>query len=128
MRLRNGFLCGGAGRLAGALVLAAAVCGVAAPAALGIEQVAGSPFAAGTSPASVAFSPGGGYLATANLDSENVSVFSVNQSTGALSQVAGSPFAAGTLPYSVAFSPSGGYLATANRGANNVSVFAVNQG
>src|SRR4029077_3815572 len=96
-----------------------------------LTQVSGSPFAAGTEPKSVAFSPGGGYLATAGRFSNDVSMFSVNGS-GELQQVTGSPFATGVGPQSVAFSPSGGYLATAggygeeSSSTNAVSVFSVN--
>jgi hypothetical protein len=43
--------------------------------------ITGSPFAAGIDPHSVAFSPGGGLLATANIGGNNVSVFSVDAST-----------------------------------------------
>ena len=49
------------------------------------------------SPVSVAFSPGGGLLATANDGDNSVSVFSVG-SGGALTQVTGSPFATGNQP------------------------------
>ena len=92
-----------------------------------LTQVAGSPFATGSDPFSVAFSPGGGLLATANFGASTVSVFSVG-SGGALTQVAGSPFTTDTNPRSVAFSPSGGLLATANLGASTVSVFSVGSG
>ena len=85
---------------------------LAAPA---FAPVAGSPFATGTTPVSVAFSPGGGLLATANLNASTVSVFAVG-SGGALTPVAGSPFVTGNGPASVAFSPGGGLLATANAG------------
>ncbi|MCW3016124.1 MAG: hypothetical protein JWO02_3216 [Solirubrobacterales bacterium] len=89
---------------------------------------AGSPFAttAAANPRQVTFSPAGGRLAATNGGSSNVSVFSVNSSTGALTQVSGSPFATGATPYGVAFSPSGDLLATANFDANTVSVFSVN--
>ena len=50
--------------------------------------VAGSPFGTGLGPSSVAFSPGGGLLATANANDNTVSVFSVG-SGGALTPVAG---------------------------------------
>jgi Lactonase, 7-bladed beta-propeller/WD domain, G-beta repeat len=89
-----------------------------------LSQVPGSPFATGGAPYSVAFSPGGGLLATANYTDNTVSVFSVS-SSGALSQVTGSPFTTASAPESVAFSPSGGLLATANVADNTVSVFSV---
>ncbi len=89
-----------------------------------LTPVSGSPFATGAFPYSVAFSPSGGLLATANADDSTVSVFSV-ASDGGLTQVSGSPFATGSAPVSVAFSPSGGLLATANAGDNTVSVFSV---
>ncbi len=92
-----------------------------------LSAVAGSPFATGAGssqgPASVAFSPGGGLLATAN--SGSVSVLSVNPTAGTLSAVPGSPFSNPTGASSVAFSPGGGLLAATNVGANSVSVFSV---
>ena len=75
----------------------------------------------------MAFSPGGGLLATANANAGTVSVFSVG-SDGALTPVSGSPFATGTGPFSVAFSPGGGLLATANEFDGTVSVFSVASG
>jgi 6-phosphogluconolactonase (cycloisomerase 2 family) len=106
---------------------------VLVPSALGFAQVPGSPFATGLgaappeqTTASVAFSPGGGLLATANLFAGTVSVFSVNPRTGALSAVAGSPFSTGSGPDSVAFSPGGGLLATTDLFAGTVSVFSLN--
>jgi DNA-binding beta-propeller fold protein YncE len=82
----------------------------------------------GGSPRSVAFSPGGGLLATANYGDNTVSVFSVSPG-GALTAV-GSPIQIGTGsdPGSVAFSPDGRLLATANYGDNTVSVFSVSAG
>ena len=67
----------------------------AAPPAL--TPVAGSPFVTGSGPISVAFSPSGGLLATANYNADTVSVFSV-AAGGALTPVAGSPFATGSRP------------------------------
>jgi WD40 repeat protein len=93
------------------------VTGVLAPAA-------GSPFATGSGPASLAFSPDGGLLAVANKTDATVSVFSVS-SGGALSPVPGSPFATGAGPASVAFNPSGGLLAVANTSGGTISVFFV---
>jgi len=93
------------------------------PSALGFAQVPGSPFATGGDAGALAFSPGRGLLATTGYDGD-VSVFTVNPSTGALSAVAGSPFGGVGRGSSVAFSPGGGMLATANSGS--VSVLSVN--
>jgi len=93
-----------------------------------LTQVSGSPFAAGTLTTSAAFSPflsGNELIAATSQSDSDVSVFSVNTSTGALTQVSGSPFSTGMSPKLVAFSPSGGLLATSNDGGNSVSVFSV---
>jgi 6-phosphogluconolactonase (cycloisomerase 2 family) len=100
-----------------------------------LTAVTGSPFAVHVSnlltesfASSVAFSPGGGLLATADPGSSAVSVFAVDQATGALTEVPASPFTfkTGTSPDSVAFSPVGDLLAATN-GTRTVSVFAVDQ-
>ena len=91
-----------------------------------LTPVTGSPFPNGGG-FSVAFSPDGSLLATANEADSTVSVFSVGAG-GALTPVAGSPFTTGSFPESVAFSPGGGLLATANYKSNNVSVFSVGAG
>jgi DNA-binding beta-propeller fold protein YncE len=82
----------------------------------------------GMDPVSVVFSPGGGLLATANEGANDVSVFKVNASSGALTPVTQSATngLTGMEPDSVAFSPGGGLLATADESANAVSVFKVN--
>jgi YVTN family beta-propeller protein len=83
-------------------------------------------FAADSNPNATAFSPDGTLLAASNFYSNDVTVYSVNQLTGALTQVPGSPFAAGAGPFLAAFSPSGDFLAVANSGSNSVSVYSVN--
>ncbi len=127
-----------AATIAGLITLCALASSSASAAPL-FTPVNGSPFATGAGtpgPASVAFSPSGGLLATANSNHATVSVFSVG-TEGVLSPVSGSPFATGiacapgngdvcTDPVSVAFSPSGGLLATASDvGERTVSVFSV---
>ncbi len=74
-----------------------------------LRAVSGSPFAAGNNPNSVTVDPSGRFAYVANAcDSSpdcsagDVSAYTINSSTGALSAVAGSPFAAGTNPISVA--------------------------
>ena len=90
-----------------------------------LTQVTGSPFATGGGPDSMAFSPSGGLLATANADS-TVSVFSVS-AAGALTQVPGSPFATGASNglNAMSFSSNGKLLATANFNDSTVSMFSV---
>jgi 6-phosphogluconolactonase (cycloisomerase 2 family) len=67
----------------------------------------------GLNPVSVAFSPGGGLLATSNVEDSSVSMFSVNDATGALTPL-GQTLSGGAFAYGVAFSPDGSLLATAN--------------
>jgi hypothetical protein len=113
-----------AGGVAFLCLLGAASAASAAPL---YSQVTGSPFATGTNPYSIAFSPTGDLLATANSADDTVSVFTVDAGTGLPTAVSGSPIAAGSgnAPISVAFSPTGDLLATANSNGNTVSVFAV---
>src|SRR5450631_400176 len=55
-----------------------------------LTPMAGSPFAAGTSPTSVTVSPNGAFAYVANANSANVSAYTINGGTGALTPVAGS--------------------------------------
>ncbi|MGI8430241.1 MAG: lactonase family protein [Solirubrobacteraceae bacterium] len=109
------------------LVFSLGVGVVSASAAAFVSPLLGSPFStgAGSRPFSVAFSPGGGLLATSNYLTDGVSLFSVSGS--GLTALAGSPFStgAGSGPVSVAVSPGGGLLATANSGTDGVSLFSV---
>ena len=101
---------------------------------LSTGQVPGSPFpdeGGSPSPVSVAFSPGGGLLATANTNDNDVSVFSVGAG-GALTQVSGSPFATGSraLPRPVVGCVQSGWRAARDRKLlrRSVSVFSVGAG
>jgi WD40 repeat protein len=93
----------------------------------GLTPAAGSPYATGANsgPYSVAFSPGGNLLATADTTSGNVSMFTVAAST--LTPLAGSPYPTGLGPRSVAFDPSGALLASANYFGDNVSLFSLSE-
>ncbi len=59
----------------------------------------------------------------ANHASGNVSGYSINGSTGALTELSGSPFTAGTGPYGITIDPSGKYVYVANNGSSNVSAW-----
>jgi 6-phosphogluconolactonase (cycloisomerase 2 family) len=56
----------------------------------------------GTFPLNIVVDPAGQFAYAANQNSNNVSVYSINATTGALTQVPGSPFAAGVNPRGVA--------------------------
>ena len=58
----------------------------------GLTQIQGSPVTAGTDPCSVAVDPSGGFVYVANSGSANVSGYSINATTGALTALTGSPF------------------------------------
>ena len=89
--------------------------------------VAGSPFATGGEPSSIAFSPNGNIAAVTNMGSNTVSVYTVNPATGVFTPVAGSPFATGKHPESITFSPNGNIAAVNNVGSNTVNIYEVNQ-
>jgi 6-phosphogluconolactonase (cycloisomerase 2 family) len=55
--------------------------------------------AAGTNPYSVTVDPSGKFAYAANFNSNNISVYTIDQTTGALT--AGTPVAAGTGPISI---------------------------
>ncbi|MGO9038589.1 MAG: beta-propeller fold lactonase family protein, partial [Steroidobacteraceae bacterium] len=66
--------------------------------------IGGSPFAAGTQPASVAVDPTGMFAYVANAGSDTVSVYAIDATTGELSPIGGSPFVTGTSPAAIAIS------------------------
>ncbi len=61
--------------------------------------------------------PTGRFVYTANLGSDNVSVFSIDQNTGALTPITASSFAAGSRPHDVAVDPKGRFAYVANCGS-----------
>ncbi|MBC7918441.1 MAG: beta-propeller fold lactonase family protein [Rhodoferax sp.] len=66
------------------------------------------------------------FLYVANNGSSNVSAYSINATTGALSIATGSPIAAGAGPVAAAADPLGRFAFFANQGGGSVSAFAVN--
>src|SRR6202049_3328512 len=79
----------------------------------------------GGSPVSAAIDPTGSFLFTANVNSNSVSAFTINQTTGILTPVAGSPFAAGASPQSVAIQ-HGKFLYVPNGNGASVSAYTIN--
>jgi len=78
----------------------------------------------GKYPTAVTFNPTGGMLAVANYSDSTVSMFSVNDGTGALTAL-GSPTPTGQGPIGVAFDPTGRLLAIPNFNDSTLSLFAV---
>ena len=61
----------------------------------------------------------------ANNGSNDISVFSIDQTTGALTP--GAPVAAGAAPVSVTVDPSGRFAYAANQGSDTISVYSIDQ-
>lgn len=83
----------------------------------------------GTSPRSPVVSADGTFLYLVNSGSNNLSVFSINSSSGALNSVSGSPFSVGggSSPISVSYMPGSDLLFIATVAASdNLSVYQVN--
>jgi len=75
-----------------------------------LTEVAGSPFATGSFRSSVTIHPSGkfAYVVNGNFQFSpgNVSAFSINATSGALSEIAGSPFTAGIEAFDVTGDPA----------------------
>ncbi len=89
--------------------------------------VTGSPFllTSATGPTAVAVSPDGQFLFVSNDGGipNNISVFSINQTSGVLTEISGSPFTLGSAsgPTAIAVHPSGNLLFVTNN-TNNPSL------
>jgi 6-phosphogluconolactonase len=92
------------------------------PATGALGAVAGSPFATGANPNTMALDGAGRFLYTANTQDDTVSAFAVNPTTGTLTPIAGSPFSVSSIG-GLAVEASGQYLYVAS--GSNVSGFAI---
>jgi 6-phosphogluconolactonase len=102
-----------------------------------LTAAAGSPFKGVPSPIGVATDALGKFLYVTNTDlntltnTNAISAFSIDTSTGALTPVAGSPFASGTTPIGLAADPNGlfvyvgDHMANVTSAANAISAFNV---
>ena len=93
---------------------------------IGSQGVAGNQgelFAIGTGTKPVAFSPK--FVYATNQVSSNISEFTINDSTGALTAVSGSPLADTNDPQLIAATPSGAFVYTGN-GNKTISEYSVN--
>ena len=94
----------------------------------------GSPTSSsGDSPQGIRITPDGKFVVVANQGTSNVSVFSLDSSTGVLTEVAGSPFATGQQPGPVATdpptlagtAPSAKFVFVGNTGGNSLSAYTI---
>src|SRR5579864_4660604 len=91
-----------------------------------LTMVTGSPFAAGPHPVyssdfrSVAVDPSGKFLYAVDLGFDNMLVYMVNGTTGALTEVSGSPFAVGPHPFTVTIDPLGRFVYVTDPHEGNV--------
>jgi 6-phosphogluconolactonase len=96
-----------------------------------LTQVKGSPFAAGYDPSGVAIGPMGKFAYVSNggpLSGRypgNVSAYSINARSGALTQVKGSPFAAEYGTSGVAVNPSEKFAYATNYNTKDISAYAI---
>ena len=84
--------------------------------AVRLTPVPGSPFPAGGFPVSVTVDPTGQFVYAANVLSNDVSAYRIDQGTGALTPISGSPFPAGLGAWSVAVDPTGQFAYVSNCG------------
>ena len=80
-----------------------------------LTPIPGSPFPAGVFPTSVAADPTGKFAYVANVENGfhgDISAYTINATTGALTSIPGSPFAAGLGPASVAVDPMAKFAVT----------------
>lgn len=82
--------------------------------------------AAGTTPTGISIDPTGRFVYVTNQGSNNVSQYSVAQTTGLLTSI-GSAIASGTTPMFGACDPLGLYYYCPNSGTNTVSQYTINQ-
>lgn len=93
-----------------------------------LTSVTGSPFATGQGPGPVAIDPTGRFLYVGNEDDPgggDVSGYTIDAATGALTVMAGSPFLLGSGAFTVAIAPSGkfGYVTAYG---NGITAFSIN--
>jgi 3-carboxymuconate cyclase len=102
-----------------------------------LTQVPGSPFLTGGNGLGGGFFGAvhinvtlvGSFLYVTNDGSNNISAFTINPATGALTTVPGSPFSTGVssghLGISLAVTPDNRFLYAANIGSSNISIFSI---
>jgi 6-phosphogluconolactonase (cycloisomerase 2 family) len=91
-------------------------------------EIEDSPFAAGPGATSVKIHRNGRFAYVGNGDSDTVSAYVIDETSGALTSVAGSPFdTLGTGPRNSSFDPTGKFLYVANEDDDTVTAFSIDQ-
>ncbi len=90
-----------------------------------LTSVPGSPFTAEDNPVGLAYSPDSKFLTVVNEASNNITVFSVNQTTGSLQSI--QTIATPNGPVQVSYNPDGRFLGITNQDNGIVRIFSVNQ-
>jgi probable HAF family extracellular repeat protein len=88
--------------------------------------VSNSGYPTGSAPSSVTVDPLGMFVYVTNKNSNNVSAYTINSTTGALTSITGSPFSTGQSPVSLAVDPNERFVYIANEGSSNVSGYLMN--
>ncbi len=90
-------------------------------------------FPAGTMPDSVIVDPSGKFVYAANMDSNDISAYTINSDTGALIPIDANPniagiqnFPSGMMPDAVTVDPYGKFVYAANMDSNDISAYAIN--
>jgi len=95
----------------------------------GTLTLSGTPTPAGSGPWAAVIDPSGKYLlVTNNYSSDNISVFSIDPNSGALTEVPGSPFFANANPTEILITPSGKFVYVTNPGIGMVTAFSFSNG
>jgi 6-phosphogluconolactonase len=95
----------------------------------GTLALSGTPTpASGSSPNAAVIDPSGKYLLVTNNLTNNVSVYSIDAGSGALSEVAGSPFDANANPAEILIVPSGKFVYVTNPGIGMITAFSFSNG
>jgi 6-phosphogluconolactonase (cycloisomerase 2 family) len=92
----------------------------------GTVSTSGLPIAAGARPVSIAVDPAGKFAYVANFASNDVSTYSINATTGALTSVGFAPTLSGGFgPSFITVAPGGKFAYVTNESSNIISAFAI---
>ncbi|MDQ6666524.1 MAG: beta-propeller fold lactonase family protein, partial [Acidobacteriota bacterium] len=92
-----------------------------------LQEVSGSPFAAGANPVSIAVDPAANFVYVANAGSGDISVYAIDASSGALRAISGERFPAGLMPSGVAVDPTGRFLYVTDSAAGGVWAYRIDR-